>query len=152
MCNWVQSKRGILLRISLAFVWGMPVVAYARDCTGLPTHFTGNEFPKGNFFSNFRNTCYLIPFSVGNGSGGEQGDLNSVYNKLYFNINPTLPPYQLIVLGEFPNSRYFSIGLYDDHSAITQSLTDVDIVPLKPGEINPYLPGVTFVSGQDYAV
>jgi hypothetical protein len=152
MCNWVQSQRGILLRIFLAFVWGMPVVAYARDCTGLPTHFTGNEFPKGNFFSNFRNTCYLIPFSVGNGSGGEQGDLNSVYNKLYFNINPTLPPYQLIVLGEFPNSRYFSIGLYDDHSAITQSLTDVDIVPLKPGEINPYLPGVTFVSGQDYAV
>jgi hypothetical protein len=107
--------------------------------------------------SNFNNVCYLIPFATGNGSGGEQGDLNSIYNKLYFNINsptagapPPIPPYELIILGPFPNSRYFSLGLYDSHSAITQNLTDVNIVPLTPNDINPYEPGVAFVSGQNY--
>jgi len=145
----------------LAALFWLPVGAIAENCTGLPTSFTGNQFPKGNFFSNFNNNCYLIPFSTGNGSGSEQGDLNSVYNKLFFNacpagapanhcINPNLPPYELIILGEFPNSRYFSIGLYDNHSSITQNLTDENIVPLTANDINPYEPGLAFVSGQHY--
>jgi|HubBroStandDraft_1064217.scaffolds.fasta_scaffold00451_24 hypothetical protein len=142
------------------FCW-LPAGAYAKNCSGLPTSFNGNQFPTGNFFSNFNNSCYLIPFSTGNGSGSEQGDLNSVYNKLFFNacptgapatscINPDLPPYELIILGEFPNSRYFSVGLYDNHSASTQNITDVNIVPLTSNDINPYEPGVAFVSGQQY--
>lgn len=137
------------------FCW-LPTGVYATNCSGLPTHFTGSEFPRGNFFSNFNNNCYLIPFATGNGSGSQQGDLNSMYNKLYFNINsknggiPAIPPYELIILGEFPNARYFSISLYDNHSAITQNLTDVNIVPLTSGDINPYQPGVAFVSGQRY--
>jgi hypothetical protein len=55
-------------------------------------------------------------------------------------------------MGEFPNSRYFSIALYDNHSAFTQNLTDVNIVPLTSNDINPYEPGVAFVSGQQYVV
>jgi len=129
---------------------GLPGSVYAKDCTGLPTQFTGNEFPKGNFFSNFDNNCYLIPFATGNGSGGEQGDLNSVYNKLYFNINPNIAPYEIIIVGQFPNARYFSIALYDNHSAITQNISDVNIAPLTSSDVNPYLPGVSFVSGQRY--
>ena len=138
---------------------GLPAGAYAKDCTGLPTSFTGgNEFPKGNFFSNFDNNCYLIQFSTGNGGNSEQGDLNSLYNKLFFNITSpnipplAIPPYELIILGQFPNSRYFSISLYDDHSAITQNLTDVNLVPLTANDVNPYEPGVAFVSGQRYGV
>jgi hypothetical protein len=140
------------------FCW-LPAGARAENCSGLPTSFTGNQFPKGNFFTNFDNSCYLIPFSTGNGGTSEQGDLNSIYNKLFFNacpagatncINPNLPPYELIILGQFPNSRYFSISLYDNHSAITQNLTDVNVMPLTSGDINPYEPGVAFVSGQRY--
>jgi hypothetical protein len=132
-----------------AFVW-LPAGAYgAAKC---PTTFNPKSFTKGDFFSNFNNSCYLIAFSTGNGSGSEQGDLDSVYNKLFFRISQNLPPYQLIIIGDFPNARYFSVGLYDNHSAITQNLSDVDVVPLTSGDINPFQPGVAFVSGQQYAV
>jgi hypothetical protein len=126
--------------------------AQSPDCAGLPIVFTGNQFPTGNFFSNFDNDCYNIAFSTGDGSGGQKGDLNSVYNKLYYNVNPDMPPYQLIILGNFPNSRYFSVTVYDNHSAVSQNLTDVNIVPLTAKEINPFQPGVAYVSGQQYAI
>ena len=140
----------------LAVVCWLPGGLYAQNCSTLPTSFPGGQFPKGNFLGNFNNSCYLIPFSFGNGATSEQGDTNSVYYKLFFNINspnlapPSIPPYELIIVGEFQNSRYFSIGLYDDHSAITQNLTDTNIVPLNSSEINPYQPGVAYVSGQHY--
>jgi hypothetical protein len=140
------------------FCW-LPTGVYAENCTGLPTSFSGgNEFPKGNFFSNFNNNCYLIALTSGTGGTSEAGDLNSIYSKIFYNINsgslgvapPAIPPYEIIILGEFPNSRYFSLGLYDNHSAVTKNITDVNIVPLTSGDINPYEPGVAFVSGQHY--
>jgi hypothetical protein len=73
-----------------------------------------------------------------------------MYNKLYFKINPDIPPYELVILGDFPNARYFSISFYDNHSAITQSITDVNLVPLTSSDINPFQPGAPFVSGQRY--
>ena len=138
----------------------LPADLRAKNCAGLPTSFGGNEFPTGDFFSNFNNNCYLIPLSTGNGSGSQGGDLNSQYNKLYFcavtgnkNCNLTnLPPYQLIIIGQFPNARYFSISLYDDHSAFIQNLSDVNVVPLTSNDTNPFEPGVAFVSGQHYAI
>ena len=81
-----------------------------------------------------------------------------MYNKIFYNINskntslPVIPPYELIVLGQFPNSRYFSISLYDNHSALSQNITDVNVVPLTSSDINPYEPGVSFVSKQRYGV
>jgi len=108
--------------------------------------------------SNFDNNCYLIALTSGTGGTSEAGDLNSIYSKIFYNINsgspgvapPAIPPYEIIILGEFPNSRYFSIGLYDNHSAVTQNITDVNVVPLTSNDINPYEPGVPFVSGQRY--
>jgi hypothetical protein len=78
--------------------------AQAPDCSGLPTQFSGNPFPTGDFFSNFNNDCYTIAFSTGNGANGQEGDMNSIYSRLYFNVNPAMPPYQLIIIGTFPNS------------------------------------------------
>ncbi len=127
----------------------LPVAFAAKTC---PTQFNPGSFTKGDFFRNFDNSCYLVPLSAGNGGGGQQGDLNSIYNKLYFTINPNIPPYQLILVGEFPNARYFSIGLYDNHSAMIENLTDVTVVPLTSDYINPFQPGVAFVGGQKYAV
>jgi hypothetical protein len=124
-----------------------PGTAHAIDCSGLPTQFTGNEFPKGNFFSNFDNSCYLIPFA--SGSGSQAGDLNSLYYKIYYKVDPR---YQLIILGDFPNTRYFSITVYDAHGAPAQFILDANIVPLTSGFINPYQPGVAFLNGQQYAV
>lgn len=127
----------------------LPATLWAIDCSGLPTHFTGNEFPNGDFFSNFNNPCYTIPFAMGSGSQGEKGDRNSTYNQAYFKVDPR---YQLIILGAFPNARYFAVTVYDDHSAISQSLLDADIAPLTSSQINPYQPGVPFMDGQQYAV
>ena len=97
----------------------------AKDCSGLPTSFTGNEFPGGDFFGHFNNPCYAI--RLGKGTGGvEYGDLNATYYQMYFKVDPR---YQLILVGNFPNTRYFSIALNDAHQALSQSLLDVNIVP-----------------------
>jgi hypothetical protein len=151
----VMKRITIASWILAAFGW-LPAGAYAQNCSNLPTSFPGGQFPKGNFLSNFNNNCYLLPFSSGHGGGTERGDMNSVYYKMFFNINSpnippsTIPPYEIIIVGAFQNSRYFSIATYDDHSAITQNLTDVNIVPLTAGNVNPYQPGVAYVSGQHY--
>src|SRR5437868_6501740 len=98
-----------MLLVSISF---FPSIAFSLDCSTLPTQFTGNEFPSGNFFSNFLNSCYTIPFQTGNGQNGQGGDLNSVYNKLFYKVDPR---YQIIIVGTFPNSRFFSIAAYDTH-------------------------------------
>lgn len=127
----------------------LPGIAHAIDCSGLPTQFTGNEFPTGNFFSNFDNPCYTISLASGHGNI-EWGDMNATYFQAYFKVNPR---YQLIILGTFPNARYFSVVLYDSHFAFVQSDEDVNIVPLTSQYINPYYPpGVSFVGGQVFAV
>lgn len=134
--------------IAAGLAW-LPAPAHANGC---PTQFDPGSFTKGNFFGHFDNKCYFIDFVTGHGADSQWGDLNSEYNKIFFRIDPSIPPYQLIIVGEFPNARYFSIDINDDHSAISQSLTDVNIVPLTAADINPYLAGVAFVSGQRYAV
>ncbi|MFN7992524.1 MAG: hypothetical protein U0Q18_02940 [Bryobacteraceae bacterium] len=126
----------------------LPGSAAASDCSTLPTHFTGGEFPAGSFFTNFSNACYTIPFIKGNGAGAS-GDLNSLYHKLYFKVDPR---YQLIVLGAFPQARYFSAALNDEHLAVTQSLLDVNIAPLNSRYVNPFMPGVPYATGQRYAL
>ncbi|MGA2345353.1 MAG: hypothetical protein ABSF93_05070 [Candidatus Sulfotelmatobacter sp.] len=98
-------KRLPIACLALAGFGWLPAGVCSQNCSGLPTTFNGNEFPKGNFLSNFNNECYLISFSSGNGGTSEAGDLNSIYNKLFFNINlpgiaaPNIPPYELIILG-----------------------------------------------------
>jgi len=142
-------KQGMNAYLLLAGFCCFPGMAHAINCSGLPTSFTGNEFPNGNFFSNFDNSCYLIPLASGNGNNGQGGDLNAVYWRIYYKVNPK---YQLILVGQFPNARYFSVTAYDDHAAISQSILDTNIVPLTPQLVNPYAPGVAFVSGQKYVV
>jgi len=124
-------------------------IAHAKGCSGLPTTFTGNQFPTGDFFTNFAaNPCYTIHLGTGFG-GTEYGDLNATYYQIFFKVDPR---YQLMVLGDFPNARYFSIALNDAHQALSGSILDTSIVPLTSQYINPYLPGVPYVDGQQYAV
>lgn len=125
--------------------------AYAVDCSGLPTSFTGGEFPTGNFFSNFDGSlapCYLIDLSVSSADNVE-GDLNAIYYTIYYQVNPR---YQLIVLGNFPNARYMNVATYDNHLGPTPYITDTNILPLTAKYINPFSPGVAYVAGQKYAV
>ncbi|MFN7995108.1 MAG: hypothetical protein U0Q18_15985 [Bryobacteraceae bacterium] len=140
-------RHGIGLSVVLGLVCLTAGRAVAMDCTGLPTTFSGNEFPKGDFFSNFNNTCYTIPFTMGDGNG-KYGDLNAQYFQMYYKVDPR---YQLVIVSAFPNSRYYSITLYDEHSATAQTILDENIVPLTSQYINPYKPGVAFADGQQFA-
>src|SRR5579871_65541 len=117
-----------------------------------PTQFDPSSFTKGDFFRNFNNKCYFIDFATGHGADSQWGDLDTEYSKIFYRIDTTLPPYELVIIGNFPNARYFSIDINDDHSAISQSLTDVNILPLTPRFSNPFLPGVSYVANQTYAV
>ena len=123
-------------------------MALCLDCANLPTQFGGNQFPTGTFFSNFDNPCYYVPLAYGVGTFA-YGDLNSVYDVIYFKVNPA---YQLILVGTFPQARYFSITAYDEHSAIGRSITDQNIVPLTSAYVNPFQPGVAYQPGQQFAV
>jgi len=137
-----------LRTLTLLVVAIMPLAVHAKDCSGLPTSFHGNEFPSGDFFSNFDNHCYTVNLASGYGST-KYGDLNAVYYQLYYKVDPR---YQLILVGTFPNTRYFSVSLNDEHSLLSGSLLDVNMVPLTNQYKNPYGPGVAFVDGQKYAV
>lgn len=128
--------------------WLLCGVLSAENCANLPTSFTGSEFPNGDFFSNFDNSCYTIHMGTGAGSV-EYGDLNATYYQMFFKVDPR---YQVILLGNFPNARYFSVALNDDHTVVAQSILDSNIVPLTAQYINPYLPGTAYVPGQQYAV
>jgi len=131
--------------LGLCLLSGM---AHAMDCSNLPTSFGGNPFPQGDFFTNFNNPCYAIPLSSGNGVN-LYGDLNAQYYLMYYKVDPR---YQLILVSSFPNARYYSVALYDEHSALSQSILDTNIVPLTSQYVNPFEPGVPFIDGQQFAV
>src|SRR5579862_9673321 len=120
--------------------------AQAVNCSNLPAQFTGNEFPNGDFFSNFQNPCYMITLQPG---GPANTDVNDTFWQIVYTVDPR---YQLIVLGSFPNARYFSVTAYDDHSLVSQAILDTNIVPLTSSYVNPYQPGVPYLAGQQYAV
>lgn len=121
-------------------------VARAVDCANLPTHFTGNEFTTGDFFTNFQNPCYLIPLAP---QGSSKTDLSDTYWQIFYKVDPH---YQLIIVGSYPNARYFSLTANDDHYLLSQTILDADIVPLTSSYVNPYQPGVPYAAGQQYAV
>ena len=145
----MAAKRVIRVFFLIGLILSPAAAAPASNCSGLPTQFTGNEFPSGNFFSNFDNPCYYIPLPSGNGANGKGGDLNSLYWRIYYKVDPR---YQLILVGDFHNARYFSITVYDEHSLIAQYILDANIVPLSSKFVNPYQPGVAYIGGQKYAV
>lgn len=120
--------------------------AHAQNCSNLPTSFTGNEFPTGDFFSNFQNSCYVIPMT---NPPSPLTDLNDTDWHVVYTVDPR---YELILVGNFPNARYFSFATYDDHSLVGQALLDTNILPLTSSYVNPYQPGVPYLAGQQYAV
>src|SRR5579871_720317 len=144
----MHCKVSALVGILLFCLYLAPTTASATNCAGLPTSFSGNEFPTGDFFTNFNNDCYTV--HMGSGVGAiEYGDLNAQYFQLYFQVDPR---YQLILVGTFLNTRYFSVTLYDSHSALSQSILDTKITPLTSQYINPSLPGTSYIDGQQYAI
>ncbi len=63
------------------------------------------------------------------------GDKNARYEEIFF---PIAVDQELLIIGEFPRARFFSITLYDDHGGILDVLDDTEIEPLDPNQRNPY--------------
>ena len=111
--------------------------------------------PKLGFVANFNNPCYAISLASGNGVNSV-GDLNATYNQTYYTVpldpNTGLPLYELVLLGVFPNTRFFSVTADDEHLVDVAQLVDTQILPLNALSVNPLLPGATFVPNQQYGI
>ena len=96
--------------------------------------------------------AYAIPFPTSQGGGRFGGDLDAYYGLLFFKTFLNNPEYELLIAGEFPRARYFSVTLYDDHMAPLESLTDHRIEPALAGMVNPYRMGIAYREGQRYLI
>jgi sugar lactone lactonase YvrE len=103
--------------------------------------------PTKGFLTNFANQCYLLPLAVSESDGAT--DLEAIYTRVYFQVNPA---YELIVLGTFPNARFMSASVYDDHLVVVGDLKDSAILPLTSQTINPFLPGAVYKPNQMYGL
>lgn len=95
--------------------------------------------PSKDFFGNFLFPKYFMPIFP---LDGQQfgGDLTATYDQAYVVNRPNL---ELLIVGEYPRARFFSISVYDDHGAVIDTLYDAQINPLRPWQQNPYRPGGT---------
>lgn len=93
--------------------------------------------PGKDFFGNFWEPAYFMPVYP---LPGEVfgGDLTATYDQAYV---PNRPNLELLLIGEFPRARFFSITVYDDHGAIIDSITDAELEPMFAAQGNPYRPG-----------
>jgi hypothetical protein len=116
--------------------------------------------PKGSgFFASFANSKYEIPIPSGNGTNNvDFGDLNVTYFRMYYsiaNLNAWMQdnnycPVELVLVGTFPDWRYFSISQSDMHYATPQHLADAAIDPVGisgNSYSNPFTPGIPTASG-----
>ena len=83
-----------------------------------------NTKPTGTgFFGSFANSTYEIPISSGSGTNVNFGDLNVTYFQMYYsitNLNTWMAannycPVELVIVGTFPDVRYFSVTDNDMH-------------------------------------
>ena len=102
------------------------------------------------FFQNFLNKDYAKKLDVF--SGGGFGDANANYAEFSIRINPGQEVY---MVGEFPNARFMSVTVTDDHGAVIATMADLKIKPLSASHINPFktvhladqLYGISFLMG-----
>ena len=139
-----------LLALTVFVEVGNRMANAAQTSTETSTDVRTNSHISGEFFQTFIEPEYLLPI-VGNSDGGSYGgDLFARYSQLYFRPGSA---YELLLLGEFPKARYFSITVYDDHGAIVDTIKDKDIVPLDADAGNPYaINGPDWSEDQLYAV
>jgi len=152
MRRYVERKPMHLRKITviaatvLALLSVSAVLSYAQtvSCTTAPP-----PDPTKTFLENFLNNCYATGLPAAMSAGKNLADLTETYAGIYFHVNPG---YELILVGDFPQSRYLNIGVDDSHMFTLQSFHDAQLTPLASYYVNPFLPGVTYQPNQLYAV
>jgi hypothetical protein len=104
--------------------------------------------PNADFLTNFNQPCYTTSLYAGKGLN-LSGDGNAVYDTMDYVVTPG---YELILLGTYPNARFFSATVYDSHLAITSSVIDQNILPLNSTMYDPFLVGAVWQPGLQYGI
>jgi hypothetical protein len=113
------------------------VAGTALLCAALQATAQGLPDPRKGFFGNFLKAEYLVPiYPLDPLAWG--GDLTGTYDQTAVATGDQV---ELLLLGEYPRARHFSITLYDEHGAIIDTLHDAQIKPFKPSDQNPFVPG-----------
>ena len=118
---------------ALAVLFAVALAAQAQSPCPFQPGTPGN--PQKGFYANFANPTYEIAMPLQSGTGW-QSDRNSTYSPLFYSIanaNRNFPPncqFELVIVGDFPDARYFSITVNDAHNTATQHLMDAAIDPV----------------------
>jgi hypothetical protein len=106
--------------------------------------------PTKNFLENFLNSCYAFVFPAGlSTTGAQTADLTESYAGFFYYVNSG---YEILLIGDFPQSRYLNIAFDDSHLFTQQSFHDSQLIPLSSSYVNPFVPGQTYVPNQLYSV
>jgi len=142
----MRFKNIIVLAIAFfALFVSSSAVSYGQTgCTTLPP-----IDPTKNFIQNFLNDCYAFSYPTTLSTGPNAGDLTETYAGFFYLVNPN---YEVILVGDFPQSKFFNIAVDDSHLFTQQSFYDAQLTPLSSSYVNPFLPGVTYQPNQLYAV
>jgi hypothetical protein len=113
-----------------------------------------------DFYTNFAesgiasNAIQLQPTSASTAAG----DLNSTYFPIYYSLNnlasweaETGYCLELILVGNFPDVRYFSVAVNDEHYSLAQHVLDADMDPATTAT-NPFTPGHANTQNQPYLI
>ena len=114
-----------------------PLTVVVVLCSAMMAVSIADPDPSKSFMQNFLAPAYFMPVAP---LPGDQfgGDLTATYDQAYMPVR-SWP--ELLIIGEFPRARFFSISLYDDHGAIIGTFRDDQLEPLRPTDTNPYRPG-----------
>ncbi len=139
-------RRSLVAPLALAALLGVaaPVRGEEVDCNNPPPPDASK-----NFLQNFLSPCYVVNLYMGSPDGDNMTDLDQTYAGFFYRVNPK---YELILIGEYPRGRYFSITADDGHHSTSATIHDSDVSPIVPHHVNPFTPGVTHKEDQLYAV
>ncbi|HUO28929.1 MAG TPA: hypothetical protein VMU80_06920 [Bryobacteraceae bacterium] len=158
-----------VLATATAILLAVPGLSQTPPCqlpAGSPSPVNQSPSNCSDFFNCFAGSAYETP--INSSLGADSGDLNSTYFELYYSIynlqtwmasgtstGSGLPycPVELVMVGTFPNARYFSVTVDDMHYAAAEHLADIamDTAEPKSGSYtNPFLPGNQYQAGQAY--
>ncbi len=155
--NWVLGLAGQAPNTSASSNFASNFVASSYAATyeeSFPNFQTGAK-GAGDWNARYSNMYFSMTSTLGGAlenmqswtstcGTGQHGGCTSVTGSPYF------CPAELVIAGQYPNARYFSIAGYDEHYTTAQRLADLDIDPLSSNTESPFVGGQTWASGIAY--
>jgi len=130
------------------------------SCATPPSSILASPNGGGGFYGNFAAPSvianYAVPMTLAT-AATYSGDVNSSYFPVFYSLNnlaawmaSTGYCLELVVGGVFPDVRYFSVAVSDEHYALAQHIADADVDPENTGTTNPFTPNEPNTGNQSY--